>query len=248
MSDGTILRSHLETEVVRLHKERRTNLIVGVLMILIVAGYMTWLDRQFTYWTKPDNLAMTAAGLVEAYIPSMKRSAAETVRTEAPALARYVGDSVSAEVPRLVRSMIGTMVGQYSDKLADYAVDRYTEAFKAVIDGARTDIAKAIETDSNQEQERLVVVAIEKQIDLASKQVQEGSLSSDPLYVQIEQSHMALANLNKRLQGLISKSERDASRKDKLTKRFLGTFWRFVQQENPDVKATDEPAAKAKGK
>ncbi|MCB9739085.1 MAG: hypothetical protein H6747_07440 [Deltaproteobacteria bacterium] len=243
MSDAKILRSHLESEVVRLHKERRSGLIFGALMVLIVAGYMTWLDRQFVYWTKPDNMAMTATGLVEAYIPSMKRSASETVRTEAPALARYVGDSVSAEVPRLVREMIASMISQYSDKLADYAVDRYTDAFKSIIDGARTDIAKAIETDSNQEQERLVVVAIEKQIDLMSKQVAEGSLTQDPLYAQIEASHQALANLNGRLGKLIAKSDKSATRKDKLTKRFLGTFWRFVQQENPDVKASDSPKA-----
>lgn len=243
MSDAKILRSHLESEVVRLHKERRSGLIFGALMVLLVAGYMTWLDRQFVYWTKPDNMAMTAAGLVEAYIPSMKRSASETVRTEAPALARYVGDSVSAEVPRLVREMIASMVSQYSDRLADYAVDRYTDAFKSIIDGARTDIAKAIATDSNQEQERLVVVAIEKQIDLMSKQVAEGSLTQDPLYKQIEQSHQALANLNGRLGKLIAKSDKSATRKDKLTKRFLGTFWRFVQQENPDVKASDSPKA-----
>ncbi|MEY3015111.1 MAG: hypothetical protein RIT45_3846 [Pseudomonadota bacterium] len=242
MQDTTILRSHLEAEVARLHKERRGGLILGVVLVLIVAGYMTWLDRQFAYWTQPDNLATTAAGFVESYIPTMKRTASDTVRAEAPALARYVGDQVSAEVPRLVRGMIESMVVQYSDKLASYAADRYAEAFRAVIDGAKTDIARAAATDNNAEQERLVVVAIEKQLDLAAKQVDEGALGKDPLYVQLAQSQLALANLNRRLQQLIQRSDKDATRKDKLTKRFLGTFWRFVQQENPDAAASDAPA------
>jgi hypothetical protein len=241
MSESIVLRSHIEAEATRLHKERRSGLIFGVIVILVVAGYMTWLDRQAAYWSQPENLALTATGLVEAYIPSMKRAASDTIRAEAPALARYVGDSVSSEVPRLVRGMVSAMVSQYADKLADYAVDKYTEAFAAVIDGARTDIAKAIETDSNQEQERLIVVAIEKQVDVMAKHVEEGSLAADPLYVQIEKSHHALASLNKRLQKLVAQDDKKATRKDQLTKRFLGTFWRFVQQENPDVKATETP-------
>jgi hypothetical protein len=234
-----VLRSHLEGELDRLHKERRTALVLGALVVALVAGYCLWLDRQAAYWSKPDHLALTAAGLVEASLPSLKRTAADTIRSEAPALARYVGESVSAEVPRLVRGMVGTMVTQYSGSLADYAARRYGEAFKALIDGARTELAAAAATDDNDEQQRLVVAAIERQVRALGAQVEGGSLNADPLFKQIEASHQALANLNARLQRMVKQSDRGASRKDKLTKRFLGTFWRFVQQENPDVKAED---------
>jgi len=246
MSESIVLRSHLEREVKRLHGERRNGTIFGALLVLVVCGYMFWLDAQATYWSRPDNLALTSAGVVEAYLPSAKRAAADTIRREAPALARYVGDSVSAEVPRLVREMVASMVTEYADRLADFATTKYVDAFSALIVEAKGDIKQALDTDVNQDQEALVVKAIEAQFQAMGKRVEDGDLGGDPLFVQIEKSHQALANLNARLRKLVAQDDAKTSRHDKLSKRFLGTFWRFVQQENPDVKASDDPdAAKA---
>ncbi len=245
MSDQ-ILRSHLEAEVLRLHKERRNSLIFGTLAVLVVLGYMSWINSKWSYVTQPRNVAQFAAGVVIDNLPSLRTGAEEMLTKQAPGLAKYVGDTVTQEVPKLVGNMVGSMVTQYTDKLSGYAVDKYTEAFKAIIDSAKADIAKAVATENNDEQERAVVNAIEKQITALGKRVDAGELSEDPLFKQIEESHVALAKLNDRLKSVIAKDDKKLGRKDKLTKRFLGTFWRFVQQENPDVVVDDRAAGKAK--
>ncbi len=245
---ATVLRAHLEGEVTRLHRERRNGLIFGGLAVLLVILYSLWISAQATYWSRPDNLALTAAGLVEAYIPSMKRAAVETVQREAPALAIYVGDQVSSEVPRLIREMVSAIITEYAEKLTDFAATKYVEAFATLIQETRAELQQAVAAEAPAEQELLVAKALERQFQAMGKKVEEGELQSDPLFVQIEKSHQALANLNKRLQKLISQDDRNVPRKDKLTKRFLGTFWRFVQQENPDVKVEGDGVAAPAGK
>lgn len=248
MTDSNVLRGHIESEVTKLYGQRRMGLIVGAILALIVCLYMTWLDRQVTYWSQPANLVMTASGLIEGNIPSMKSSAKAMIRTEAPKLTRYVGDTVSREVPVLVRNMIERTVAEYTGKLARFAVDKYSEAFQAVIEGARGDLQQAVSTDVDAERDRHMVQAIEKQLETAITNVSGGKLADDPLFVQLEQSHVALANLNKRLAKMAAGKPDKLGRRDKLTKRFLGTFWRFVQQENPDVKSVDGSAGSASKK
>lgn len=235
MSENTVLRGHLEAEVGKLHGERRMGLIIGLILTVIVGGYMTWLDHQVSYWSQPVNLVMTASGMLESNIPAMKSSAKALIRKEAPELTRYVGETVSREVPVLVRNMIEQAVSDYTTQLARLAVVKYTEAFEAVIQGARGDLQQAVTTDVNAERDRLVVQAIEKQLETAIKNVNGGKLSEEPLFKKLEDSHVALANLNKRLAKIADSKPNKLGRRDKLTRRFLGTFWRFVQQENPDV-------------
>lgn len=240
-----ILRSHLESEVLRLHKERRNGLIFGVILILVVLGYMSWINSKWTYVTQPKNVAEFSAGVVLENLPSLRMGAEKMLAKQAPELAQYVGDTVSQEVPKLVGQMVGAMVTRYSGDLSKYAVDKYTEAFKTIVASTKSDIAKAVATDNNDAQERAIVMAIEKQMQALGGRVDKGELGQDPLFKKLEQSHVALAQLNARLKRVISKDTKKANRKDKLTKRFLGTFWRFVQQENPDVVAEDASTGKA---
>ena len=41
-------------------------------------------------------------------------------------------------------------------------------------------------------------------------------------------------------------SDKNLTAKDRKTKRFIGTFWRFVRQEYPDAKQGGAPDGKAK--
>ena len=240
-----ILRSHLEDEVLRLHKERRNGLVLGLIMIVFVFGYMSWINSKWSYVTQPKNVAEFSAGVVLENLPSLRMGAEKMLVKQAPQLASYVGDTVTQEVPKLVAQMVETMVTRYSTDLSKYAVGKYGEAFKTIVASTKSDIAKAVATDSNDAQERAIVQAIEKQIQALGHRVDAGELGADPLFKQLQQSHLALVQLNARLKRVIAKDHRTASRKDKLTKRFLGTFWRFVQQENPDVVVKDGPKAGA---
>ncbi|HAN30448.1 MAG TPA: hypothetical protein DCQ06_02520, partial [Myxococcales bacterium] len=156
MSDN-ILRSHLESEVLNLHKTRRNGLIVGIILIVVVFGYMSWINSKWNYVTQPSNLAQFSAGVVLDNLPALRMGAEEMLTKQAPALAQYVGDTVSHEAPKLIGGMVSSMVTQYTGKLAGFAADKYSDAFKAIIEGAKTDIAKAVATENNEAQEKAVV-------------------------------------------------------------------------------------------
>ena len=234
MSDQ-VLRNHLEAEVMRLHKERRNGLLAGAITILIVLGYMSWINSKWSYVTKPSNVAQFSAGIVLDSLPALRTGTEKMLTQQAPQLAKYVGDTVTEQVPKLVSQMVGSLVTRYTASLSRFAVDKYTEAFKSIVANTKRDIAKAVASDSNDVQELAVVAAIEKQVTALGTRVQAGELTTDPLFKQIKEGHVALAQLNERLRKVIAQDDKKANRKDKLTKRFLGTFWRFVQQENPDI-------------
>lgn len=242
MSESNVLRSHLEGEVKRLHGERKMGVIVGILLVVVVCVYMTWLDRQVAYWAQPQNLVLTASGIVESNLPEMKKSAAALIRKQAPEVARDIGKQVSREVPKLVRNMIEKTIDQYAGQLTHFAVDKYTEAFAAILKGAHGDIERAVVENADQERVQLLVKAIEKQFETAQRNVSGGKLDDDPLFKKLEDSHRALQMLNKRLELMAKKSDHSDDRRGDLNKRFIGSFWRYIQQNRPDVNAVDPDA------
>lgn len=247
MSDNSVLRTHLENEVTKLHGQRRMGAIVGGLLVLFVFGYMTWIGSIVTYWAKPQNLVLAASGIVESNLPHMQKSAEAWIKSEAPKVAKHIGQQVNREVPKLVRNMIEKTIDQYAGDLAKYAVDKYSDAFSSIIKGAHGDIERAVAENADQARVTLLVNAIEKQVATAQRNMSGGSLKDDPLFKKLDDSHRALENLNKRLQ-MMAKGEKSTDRREQLTTRFLGSFWRYVQQQNPDVNVQDPPATKGKKK
>ena len=244
MSDNSVLRAHLEGEVKRLHGERKMGLIIGIIVVLAVFGYMTWISSVVSHWSKPQNLVMVASGIVESNLPDMERSAVAFVKTEAPKLARHIGQQVNREVPKLVRNMIEKTIDQYAGQLAKYAVAKYGEAFDAVVKGAHGDIERAVAENADQARVTLLVNAIQKQVETAQRNLNGGSLKNDPIFQKLEESHRALQNLDKRLQMMSKKGSKKRDRREQLTHRFLGSFWRYVQQQKPDVRIEDDPKKK----
>jgi hypothetical protein len=210
-------------------------------------GYMASFVKEVS---QPTNLAELAAGVVETNLPAMTQATEAMIKRETPRMIEFVGDTVSREVPLLLRNMVEKATSDYSGKLAVFAVGKYSEAFDAVVTGTRTDIERAVQTDIDTDREKFIRQALDKQLEMAIQNLGKGQMGDDPLFQKIEESHVALGNLNKRLRTMSKADPKKMGRRDQLTKRFLGTFWRFIQQENPDVLATDEGdggAKKAKG-
>ncbi len=237
MTEKGIARIHIENEVMKLYRSRRNNLVALAVVVILVAAYLTWIDREISYWSQPQNIVLTASGVVESNIPAMKRSAEALIRQEAPRLARHVGNTVSREVPVLIRNMLEQAVLDYSRKLADLAVVRYTEAFEGVVRGTLGDLSQILEIKVDAERERRIVLALEKQFQTTLRNLESGQ-GEDTLEQKLAQSHIALRNLHEKLQKVAAQDDSKVGRRDQLTRRFLGTFWRYMQQENPDIKAT----------
>ena len=101
------------------------------------------------------------------------------------------------------------------------------------------EITQVVKTDVDRERDRYVLLALEKQFQTAVKNLEKGASArgETTLDEQLDQGHLALVNLHKRLKNVMSDKTASKSRRNKQTKRFLSSFWRYVQQVNPDVNA-----------
>ncbi|MSP93250.1 MAG: hypothetical protein EXR79_15885 [Myxococcales bacterium] len=233
---ANVLRGHLEAEVTALHVRRKRMAFTGIALVVIVLTYMTWLFLAVREFSKPVNLAAAAGGFVEANLPDAERAVENMVRTEVPRLVQFVGDTVVREAPARLRQMIEHMVLDYSRTLAMHAVKQFNEAFEAVLIGTRGDIDMAIKTEVDADRVRYVANAIEKQIEVAVNKIKTSEVGEEPLFIKLEQSHRALVNLNAKLRKMGEASATASTdRSEQLERRFLSTFWRFAQQQNPEV-------------
>ncbi|MBM4344321.1 MAG: hypothetical protein FJ100_13205 [Deltaproteobacteria bacterium] len=230
-------RDYLVADFHALHSQRKRTVIVGAVLLVLVFGYMTWLLSAVRHITKPDNLADALAGYVEVSLPDWKRSAKTVVQTEAPRVARFMGDTVVRELPPVLRLAIENMVLEYTKDIADTAAKQLQAAFTELVIGAREELAQAAQSGNEQDQAVLMAKALDRQLD---KALQKKESRNDPfeetVLVKLEKSQKALASLNDRLDKLLDPKHEPNTRRGKLERRFILTFWKFMQQENPDLR------------
>lgn len=245
MSESTVTaRDYLAQDFTSLHKQRKRTAITGIVLVVLVFAYMTWLYGAVRHMTKPDNLADAMAGYVEVSLPDWKRAAKNVVQTEAPRVARYVGDTVVRELPAVLRTAIESMVIEYTNDIAQTAAKHLEAAFVELVVGARDELKQAAESGIEEDQAALMARALDHQLQRAAKQTSSNPFEESVL-VKLEKSQKALESLNNRLEKLLAPDHEPVSRRAKLERRFIMTFWKFMQQENPDLRAQEPPPAKA---
>lgn len=245
MTTATTLRGHLEGEVLRLHTARRNLAISSALVILVVLVYTTWLYSTIRGFTKPQSLALAVSGMVESQIPSLKQSISTTLKAEAPALARHLGSVLRNDVPAQLKAAVETAATDAATQVAKEAANQYRDALAAVIEGAKGDIADAVAAPNQEEANAALFQAVQKHMDAAMKKQDEHDLAKDGVFVKLEQAGRTLIKINEKLAKYAGTDDAKLSEKDRKTKRFLSTFWRYVQQEYPDAKvsATEAPSS-----
>jgi len=247
MSTAITLRSHLEGEVTRLHKSRRNLSIAGTLIILVVLIYTSWLYSFIHTVTKPQNLVALVSGMVEAQIPSWKHSISSTLEVEAPALAKHLGRVLRNDVPAQMKAAVETGATEAATAVAKEAAKTYREALAEVIQNAKAEVAEAVAAPNDEQAAAALFQAVQKHMDAAMRKTDEHDLAAEGLFVKLEQAGKTLVRLNQKLTKYANTDDAQLSEKDRKTKRFLSTFWRYMQQEYPDAKTSPtEPAAPKK--
>lgn len=241
-----ILRGHLEHEVTRLYTARRNGLIAAIVVLTIVLGYTSWLYAMVRHFTKPDNLAMLVSGMVEAQIPGLKKSASSAIKAEAPALAKHMGNMIRNDVPAQMRKMVDTAADDAANQVAKEAAKTYLAAIDSVVKNAKAEVAEATEAKSDDEARSALFAAVQKHMDAALKEREETGLVTEGVYDKLERAGATLVRINHKLELYAGTHDKDLSPKDRKTKKFIGTFWRFVRQEYPDAKQGGAPDGKTK--
>lgn len=239
---ATSARDYLVSDFQALHKQRRNVAIGSIVLVLVVFGYMTWLWSAVRYIVQPDNLASAMAGFVETSLPDWKRSAKAVVKEEAPKVAKFMGDAVVTQLPPVLRTAVETMVMEYTVEIAGIATKNLNDAFEDMLTGAKEQLRQAATSGVEEEQSAIMARALDQQIEKASK-ADTANPFEEPLALKLEKSQQALTKLNDKLEKLLDPKHEPDTRRGKLERRFMVTFWRFMQQENPDLRVHEGPAA-----
>ena len=231
-------RDYLVQDFLTLHKQRKRTAIMGIALVVLVFCYMTWLSMAISHMTKPENLADAMAGYVEVSLPDWKRSAKSVVQDEAPRVAHYVGETVVRELPPVLRTAIENMVTQYTSEIAETAVKHLDAAFTDLVSGAKEELRQAADMGLDNDQAALMVKALDRQLQRAEADASKNPFDETVLQ-KLHKSQKALASLNDRLEKLLAPGHEPDTRRGKLERRFIMTFWRFMQQESPDLRVKD---------
>lgn len=236
-----ILRGHLETEVKALYVSRRNTLIASIVVVLIVLGYTTWMYAMVRHFTKPDNLAMLVSGVVEAQIPGLKQSATSALKAQAPALAKHLGNMIRNDVPAHMRKLVEDASNDAANQVAKEAGKSYLAILTTVVKDAKAEVTDAVQAKTDEDARLALFAAIQKHIDTAMKTKDETGMDNEGVFEKLQRAGDTLVKINQKLEIYAGTSDHKLSAKDRKTKRFLGTFWKFVQQEYPDAKQGDLP-------
>lgn len=241
-----ILRGHLEQEVTQLYKSRRSTAIVSVVLILIVVAYTSWLYAMIRHFTKPDNLAMLVSGMVEAQIPGLKQTAVSAIQAQTPGLAKHIGNVIRNDVPQQMRKVVESAANDAANQVAREAAKTYVTALTAVVKEAKAEMTEAVAAKTDDESRAALFVAVQKHMDAAMKEKEETGMAEEGVFDKLRKAGDTLVKINTKLELYASTDDKKLTQKDKKTKKFIGTFWRFVQQEYPDAKQGSLPDGKAK--
>ncbi len=240
------LRGHLEAEVTRLYTARRNALIATIVVVTIVLGYTSWLYAMVRHFTQPDNLSMLVSGMVEAQIPGLKKSASAAILAETPALAKHVGNLIRNDVPQQMRKLVDSGSNDAANQVAKEAAKVYMTALQTVVTDAKAEVTEAVAAKTDDESRAALFAAVQTHMDTALKAQEDTGFADEGVFDKLQKAGDTLVRINKKLEVYAGASDKQLSTKDKKTKRFIGTFWRFVRQEYPDAKQGGEPDGRAK--
>lgn len=109
---------------------RRTTLVVGIILVVIIFSYMTWLTMRIKEYTDPKVLAETIDAVVAQ--PAVKELET-TLKAEAPEIIRGLREEAVRYIPELrvaAETKILSFVDQMSEKLEAKADEILVDAIK----------------------------------------------------------------------------------------------------------------------
>lgn len=232
----------LKSEAEKNEKAARATWMFGGLIVLVIAGYMTWMVQNVrSLILDPEDLAAVIVTSLDDNLPGMMEDAESYLASQAPVLAnglktelvRVMASSrkgVQGEIDSIYR-MIPDMSGQLADmvrgKGAEFSSDirqmvkshEDNEKFaEHVVDAIMSDLGQFVD-------EEFVGLGGQRGV---------GTLKADSLE--------SLKRVNSSLVNLVNKRPSSLSRSEQLQRRLLVSWVHIMDRHLPKPKRGDEPS------
>ncbi|MBM4079789.1 MAG: hypothetical protein FJ278_08825 [Planctomycetes bacterium] len=246
------LSAQLTQQIQTVRSRTHTLLVVGIIVLAIVVGYLSWLTSQVRGTVgDPEGLAQLIKTEADNRLPDLLKELERSLKDQAPEVIKTLREALLRELPN-VRKTLENQVGETLDVL----MDRLDAEFDPIIDKAIQDHKKdlqpliAMATD-----ETKAVKLQEKFADILEEQI---GFELDEVLAKFEKSMTAI---EKRLDRL--HTAKDLTPEEQLEKELIATVMIAIDEAireagglpehkaeatKPIEKAPRKPAKKAEAK
>ena len=125
-----LVKAELEQE----KKNTRNTYIISGILVLVVLAYTTWLSTEISRLLHPQDLALTASGLVVESVPKVGEDLKNTLVDGAPGIARSVTDEILNTLPAFrsyLEEQFTPIVEQVTREMTSAAVAKLAKEVEA---------------------------------------------------------------------------------------------------------------------
>ena len=228
---------YLEAEIASAERGFKTGVIALIVIALILIVYFQWLKARVSEMIEPGNVAALVTGEVRTNIPKVRDSLKASLQKSTPELVTFVADTVIDETVPMLRSAVEGLFKDYSQELVVLGAEATEKVFEEIVRENKDALRERISSGPGMyTTERLVDdldAMFQRQFALRLNTVPEETVG-----FKLNQSVIALRNINARLQEMANKSS--LSRKDHLGKQLITTWWSLLQDLEPDKTAAEK--------
>lgn len=232
------LREYLEQEVAASERSFKIGVILLAVTAVILIAYFTWLKNRVAEMTKPDNVAELMLSEVRRNLPTAADALKKNLASSAPEITGMVVDTVVDRTVPMMRITAEKLFNQYSIELATIGVDGAQKVFEQIVIENKDKLKERADTAAGMYTSDNLMADLTRQINEEMGQ-RLNSLPQETLGFKLDQSVVALRNINHRLKELASSKNLD--RKDQLGRQLISTWWTLLQQaETENTTATEK--------
>jgi hypothetical protein len=228
MSD---VQENLQQELDKAERSLRNTLIAMGIVSVVVMGYFGWMRSQLAELLEPENVAEFVVNETRRSLPGASQALRDNLKSGAPDVVKFVMSSVLDGVLPMVQKELRSNLESYSTEVATLGTNGMLEVFREVVRTHKDELMSAEPADSD-----TIALAlaghIERELDAKMTDAQ-----GETVKAKLDQSVVALERINDQLERM-SKG-RHLSREDELGKRFITTWWTFLDQNKGELPGAD---------
>lgn len=178
-SAGT-LEGQLRGQIARVENGKRLTLIIGIILIVIIFAYLSWLTSSIKQYANPDDMSGMIATKAHEYAKAQIPEIAKELKAQAPAAVTSLREQITNGVPKL---------REYAEEQTLVLMDNFTASLEAKVDGIVAEMIKQHKGELNPLIEAAAVKGNDAELEKAFKDSLEELIGGemDKLFAEFNQ-------------------------------------------------------------
>jgi len=233
-NNETKLIEFMRSEIERTQKGVGQTYLFGIIIAVLIAGYMTFVLSMVRQATNGEFLAIAVRQQIEAAAPEMIASGEESLGAQAAVFANDLSDRFLEIVPEIAQVGKESIDSAYQDGVP-YISEEFSEMVRLYIRANEAEIREFADTHDSkefaQEFTREMMDEFARQMDTRMEEATDG----EGLAYFNENLATSLLAIDTTLDELLAKSPDELTRRERLQRRILARLVLTVTESNADI-------------